>query len=90
MKWIVLYTIIKSTLIPCPPTEVVCDEYGVCPQSYATTSQACFETTRQQKSVEFATLEAATEFMEKGKEKYGEQLYGTDSGITDWEIRRLE
>jgi hypothetical protein len=71
MKWIVMYVIIQTYLVPCPTPEPTYDEFGIrTNESMNVLSVACYDTRKTNKEKKFDSLEEAQEFVKKGKEKY--------------------
>ena len=87
MKWIVLWVVISTWMIPCPSPGPSCDEYGRCSEVTTSTLEMCWESSREDKSKEFATLEKAQEFVAAGKESC-EGLYRCD--LENFRIKEIK
>jgi hypothetical protein len=92
MKYIVFWIAVSVFPAPCPTPTVTIDEYGFnVGRLSSMTLQACWDKTETKMQKEFDSIEAAQEFVDKGKKEYtkDETLFLTNY-IKDWEIKELK
>jgi hypothetical protein len=91
MKWIVFWVALSINPGPCPQPEPFTDEYGIYHAGYyMQTSQACFETKKNNMSKEFDSLEAAQAFVDKAIKACGHDRQMLVSSCGDFEIKELK
>ena len=75
MKWVVIWFVLNSWMVPCEPMGPQIDEYGRKTEPMFITAQACFEEERTRMTKEFESFDAAYKFLSYARADCSECSY---------------